>query len=106
MQGRDALFVSAMCTAVNIPAGFNPMADYLAAAMFAFGCERVNCTFKRIEIMRNTRYDNLQWFVVLVPANFTSIHKYPHQSFTAAFEAAPDPAEVVSGNADPEDPPD
>ena len=94
MQGRDALFVSAMCTAVNIPAGFNPMADYLAAAVFAFGCERVNCTFKRIEIMRNTRYDNLQWFVVLVPANFTSIHRLTLSFIESEFGTAPGSAEV------------
>src|SRR2546421_11812419 len=78
LKGRDAFFMRAMCETENGAARFDTMANHFAAAMFAFGSERVDRAFEAIEIMGHAVDDNFERLVVIVFANFTLGH---NQSF-------------------------
>jgi len=63
--------MSATGAAEKVAARFDPVADYLAAAVFARRRQRVDGAFKAVEVMRNPVHHNLDWFVVFVSTNFT-----------------------------------
>lgn len=62
--------------AKEIAAGLNAVADYFAAAMFAFRSQRVDGAFEAIVVMRDSIHDNLHRLVVFVSTNFT-LHGFP-----------------------------
>jgi hypothetical protein len=64
-----------MGAAIEHPAGLDPMADYLAAAMFAGGRQRVNGALEAVKEMRFTVLHHFDGFIVIVSAHFTFSHK-------------------------------
>ncbi len=74
MDCCDAFFVGAVSAAEEGARGFDPVTDDLAAAMFAFGGQRMYGALKTIEIMRDAVDDDLETLVVIIPANFTTSH--------------------------------
>src|SRR5437588_324887 len=77
MHGHDTFFVSAVGAAIKTAARLDTVADDFAAAMFAFRRQCVNSAFETIEIARDTGHHHFDWFVILVAANFASIHAHP-----------------------------
>src|SRR3954469_24817820 len=71
MHGGDAFLMRATGAAIKVALGFDTVSDDFAAAMLAFGSERMNGAFKTIEIARGAVFDDLQRLVVIVSANFT-----------------------------------
>ena len=74
MHRQHALFMRAMSAAVEAAAGLHPVANNFAATVLAFRGQGVNRAFETVEIMGNPVYHNFNGFVVLVSANFTSLH--------------------------------
>ena len=64
-------FMRAVSTTIDIAASFNTMANYLAAAMFAFGSECVNGAFEAIKVSRDAVVNDFQRLVIFVSTNFT-----------------------------------
>jgi len=56
------------------PIRFDAMTDDAAAAMVAFGGQRVNRTFKAVERVDLAVYQDLEGLLVFVPANFAASH--------------------------------
>jgi len=52
---------------------FVAVPDNAAAAMSAFGRERVDGAFEAIEVMGNSIHENFQRFVVFIPAHFAGV---------------------------------
>jgi hypothetical protein len=67
-------FVRAMAAAVEMTFGFYPVAYDFAAAMSAFGRERMYGALKRIEGMRFTAHVYFEGFVVIVSTYFATCH--------------------------------
>jgi len=70
----DTFVMSAMRAAEKAVGGFDSVPDDFATAMFALWSQGMNRTFEAIEIMGYPRYYDFQRFIVLVTANFTSMH--------------------------------
>jgi hypothetical protein len=91
-DGHDTFVVCATGAAIKAAMCLDAVADDLAAAMFAFGRQRVNRAFKTIKVMRFAILYDFQWFVVIVFAHF-ALHKLylsqerdvPTSRWTAAF---------------------
>jgi hypothetical protein len=82
MNANDPFLARAMSATIIVPSGFDSVADYLAAAMFALRRQGMNRALKGVVVMGNSVYHYLQGFIILVSANFTLIHK------TSPFPAA------------------
>src|SRR4051812_11158262 len=63
-----------MGTAKIIPPRLHSMADNLARAMLAVRRQRLNGAFEAVKVSGNPVHENLQRFIVFVPANFTFVH--------------------------------
>ena len=74
VNSTHTFFVCAMTTAVDSATRFHAVAYNPAAAMFTLGSERVDRAFEAIEVVRYTIYNDLDWFVVIVSADFTEVH--------------------------------
>ncbi len=75
MDGCYAFLMSAMCATKEVATRFGAMPDDFAATMIACWRQRVDSALEAIKIVRNARYYDFQWFVVLIPANFTLGHR-------------------------------
>ena len=64
-----------MCTAEEVTADFNSVADHPALAMFANGCDGLDRTFEAVEGMPRARGNQLEALVVVISTNFASCHK-------------------------------
>src|SRR5688572_11108793 len=80
MHGGDAFLMCAMGATIETAPCFNAVPNDFASAMLAFRCQRLNRAFETIKIVRYTRHNNFQGFIVLVPTNFTSAHNNPSRS--------------------------
>jgi hypothetical protein len=74
---HHAGFVGAMGAAKELPFGFNAVAYYPAFAMFANRGQGVDGAFETIEVMRRPVHHDFQRLVIVVPADFTSCHRFP-----------------------------
>ncbi len=74
MDSSNAFLVGAMSAAIDAAAGFNAMADDLAAAMMAGGSQGMDCTFKAVKNVCLAPDHYLERFIVVVPTNFTFRH--------------------------------
>ena len=63
-----------MRAAEKLSIRFRAVADHLAPAVRALRRERVDGTFKRVEIVRLATDDDLHRLVVIIPAGFASWH--------------------------------
>jgi hypothetical protein len=68
----------AVGTAEEMAANFYSMANHSAPAMFTNRRDRVDRTFKAVELVPRTRYDQLECLVVLITAYFAFSHLPPH----------------------------
>src|SRR2546421_82194 len=75
MHGRDAFFVGAMGATIDIAARFHAMADDFASAMLTFRSQIMNGALEAIKVMGNAVHNDFERLIVLVAADFTSIHK-------------------------------
>jgi hypothetical protein len=64
-----------MCTAEEVTADFNSVADHPAFAMFANGCDSLDSTFEAVEGMPRARGNQLETLVIVISTNFASCHK-------------------------------
>jgi hypothetical protein len=65
-------------TAEEMAANFYSMANHSAPAMFTNRRDRADRTFKAVELVPRTRYDQLECLVVLITAYFVFRHLPPH----------------------------
>ena len=77
MEGGYALFMGAVGATVKTATGLDAVPDDFASTMLALGGQRVDGAFEAIEIMRDPGADDLQWFIVFVSTNFTTVHNAP-----------------------------
>ena len=77
MNRCHAFLMRAMGATKEVTARFYAMTDDFTAAMVTFWSQRVDGALEAIKIMRYAGYYDFQWFVVVIPANFTLCHKKP-----------------------------
>jgi len=66
-----------VCTAEEVTADFNSVADHPAFAMFANGCDGLDRTFEAVEGMPRARGNQLETLVIVISTNFALCHKKP-----------------------------
>ena len=81
MQRCDAFLMRAIGAAIIAPASFDTVTDNFATAVFAFRGQGVDGAFEAVEIMRCSRDNHLDRFVVFVSADFTTTHSSPGLAF-------------------------
>ena len=72
MHGHHAFLVRTTSAAIEIAFRFNAVADDFAAAMRAFGRQRVDGAFKTVKKVRGAVPDDFQRLVVIISANFAA----------------------------------
>jgi hypothetical protein len=72
----DALLAGAVGATEEIAARLDAVADNAAMAMRATRRQFVNGAFKRVKIMGDAVDNYLHELVILIAADFTSIHKF------------------------------
>src|SRR5712691_10606644 len=76
MHGLDSFLVGAMGAAIKTAPGLHTVANDFAAAMLALWRQRMDRALETIKIMRDSRYHDLQRFIIFISTNFASVHKY------------------------------
>jgi hypothetical protein len=66
-----------VCTAEEVAADFNAVADHPAFAMFANGCDGLDRTFEAVEGMPRARGNQFETLIVVIATNFALCHKKP-----------------------------
>lgn len=73
MNSDDAFFMRTVAATIKIATGFDPVADYSAATMSAFGSQSVDSAFETVKVMGDAINDDLHRLVVVIPAHFTFV---------------------------------
>ena len=74
MDGGYALLMGAVGATIVISRSFDAVPNDSASTMIAFRSQRVDRTFKAIEVMGYAIHDNFHELVILIAANFTLVH--------------------------------
>ena len=76
MNSGDSFLMGAMGATIKVATRFNPMPNYFATAMIAFRGKGMNGAFETVEVMRDSVRDDFEGFIVIVAANFASMHGF------------------------------
>src|SRR5439155_2148294 len=75
LDALDARMLGAVGTAVKGAVVFDPVADHLAAAVRAGGCQRVDGALEGVKRLRPSGHRHGERLVVVVPAHVTLRHR-------------------------------